>query len=201
MPVVGRRAAVVVELTAGYGPAMIAPLGSRARPGLLVALRSPRAASRSPPDELDLLAAFAAQASVVLELARAQQRERRLQVQADRDRIARDLHDHVVQRIFATALSLDRLSRSLETEHPEAAERLVPQRRRAGRHDGRIRASIFELHQEEDPSPPPCAASSPRSSARSPRATTSSRDLRFRGAVDDLPRSSSSTSWRWCGSS
>ena len=55
---------------------------------------------------------------MVLELARAQQRERRLQVQTDRDRIARDLHDHVVQRIFATGLALDRISRSLADEQP-----------------------------------------------------------------------------------
>ena len=86
-----------------------------------------RAAGREPfdDDDLELLSAFAAQASVALELARAQQRERDLQVQADRDRIARDLHDHVVQRIFATALSLDRLSRSLEADRPEAAARVA----------------------------------------------------------------------------
>ena len=95
-------------------------------------------------------------------------------MQADRDRIARDLHDHVVQRIFATALSLDRLSRVLQPEQPEAAERLC---RIVDELDGtmaEIRAAIFELHQEDGRRPRPCAASSPTSSARSPRATTSS---------------------------
>ena len=62
---------------------------------------------------------------MALELVRSQQRERRLQVQADRDRIARDLHDHVVQRIFATALALDRIGRSVAAESPDLAARLA----------------------------------------------------------------------------
>jgi signal transduction histidine kinase len=148
MPVVGRRADVVMELTGRYGPAMIAPLGNGPTRGLLVAMRR---AGRAPfsPEDLDLLSAFAAQASVVIELARAQQREQQLQLQADRDRIARDLHDHVVQRIFATALSLDRLSRSLEESDPDVAARIAA---RVDELDGtitRIRSSIFEL-QEAD---------------------------------------------------
>jgi signal transduction histidine kinase len=148
-PVAGRHAAVVAELTARYGPAMIASLGNGAHRGLLVALRR---AGRPPfcPEELDLLSTFAAQASVVIELARAQQRERQLQLQADRDRIARDLHDHVVQRIFATALSLDRLSRSLEESAPDVAARIAA---RVDELDGtiiRIRSSIFELQETDD---------------------------------------------------
>ena len=152
MPVIGRRAAVVVELTAEFGPGMIAPMGNTPGRGLLAVLRSK---GREPfsPDELDLLAAFGAQAAVVLELARAQQRERRLQVQADRDRIARDLHDHVVQRIFATGLALDRISRSLEETSPEVAARISM---RVDELDGtiaRIRSSIFELQDAGDEDP------------------------------------------------
>ena len=104
------------------------------------------------PELLDLAGAFAAQATVALELVRSQERERRLQVQADRDRIARDLHDHVVQRIFATALALDRIGRSVEAETPDLARRLAE---RVDELDGtisRIRTSIFEL-QHQDASP------------------------------------------------
>jgi signal transduction histidine kinase len=187
MPVLGRRAAAVVELTSTFGPGMVAPLGTGPDRGLLAVLRS---SGREPfsPDDLDLLATFAARASIVLELARTQQRERRLQVQADRDRIARDLHDHVVQRIFATALSLDRLSRALEPDHPEAAERLS---RSVDELDGtmaEIRAAIFELHQGEGPEP----ATVRSQLADVVRQVTEShelqRDVRFRGSVDDLPR-------------
>jgi signal transduction histidine kinase len=186
MPVVGTRAAVVVELTVGYGPAMLVPLGSSPGRGLLAAMRS---LGREPfcPDELDLLSAFAAQATVVLELARAQQRERRLQVQGDRDRIARDLHDHVVQRIFATGLALDRISRSLEEASPEVAARISE---RVDELDGtiaRIRSSIFELQEADDSSP----VAVRRRIGEVVRSVTEAHDLRpdlrIRNEVEDLP--------------
>ncbi|HEY4602897.1 MAG TPA: GAF domain-containing protein, partial [Blastococcus sp.] len=186
MPVIGTRAAVEIELTAGYGPALLVPLGSGVHRGLLVTLR---AAGREPfhPDELDLLSSFAAQATVVLELARSQQRTRRLQVQADRDRIARDLHDHVVQRIFATALSLDRLGRSLETERPETAARISRNVDELHGTIARIRTSIFELHEAEDAS----AAAVRRRMAHVLRSVTEGHelqpDLRIRTDRDDLP--------------
>jgi len=147
-----------------------------------------RAAGREPfhPDELDLLSSFAAQATVVLELARSQQRTRRLQVQADRDRIARDLHDHVVQRIFATALSLDRLGRSLETERPETAARISRNVDELHGTIARIRTSIFELHEAEDAS----AAAVRRRMAHVLRSVTEGHelqpDLRIRIDRDDL---------------
>jgi signal transduction histidine kinase len=187
MPVVGRRAAVVVELTADYGPAMIVPLSDGQDRGLFVTLRR-RGALPFSVEDLDLFAEFAARTSVVLELARSRQREHRLQVQADRDRIARDLHDHVVQRIFATALSLDRLSRVLQPEHPEAAARLA---RSVDELDGtmaEIRAAIFELRKDDGPEP----ATMRSRLAEVVRQTTEGhallRDVRFRGPVDDLPR-------------
>jgi signal transduction histidine kinase len=152
-PVSGsRRAPVVGEVVRHFGPALFIPLGGSPALGTVVVLRL---RDREPfaPDTLELAAAFAAQASVALELGRSQQRERRLQVQADRDRIARDLHDHVVQRIFATGLALDRVSRSLEEEYPETAAALAE---RVDELDGtiaRIRSAIFELHEADDASP------------------------------------------------
>jgi signal transduction histidine kinase len=151
-PLLYLNSPAAVEVTTGFGPAMVAPLGNTPGRGLLAVLR---ASGREPffPDDLDLLSSFAAQASVVLELARTQQRERRLQVQTDRDRIARDLHDHVVQRIFATGLALDRISRSLEATNPEVAARIGE---RVDELDGtiaRIRSSIFELQEADDASP------------------------------------------------
>jgi signal transduction histidine kinase len=187
MPVVGRRAAVVIELTAGYGPAMIVPLGTGHARGLLVTLRH-RGAPPFDARDLDLLATFATRASVVLELVRAQQRERRLQVQADRDRIARDLHDHVVQRIFATALSLDRLSRTLHSEHPEAAERLSRSVDDLDATMAEIRAAIFELHLEDGPEPATVRSQLADVVRHATEGQELQHDVRFRGAVDDLPR-------------
>ena len=148
----GERTPVLGELTRRYGPTLIIPLGGRPALGTVVAMRL-RGREPFAPDTLELASAFAAQASVALELARSQQRERRLQVQADRDRIARDLHDHVVQRIFATGLALDRISRSLEEQLPETAAALA---QRVDELDGtiaRIRSAIFELHEADDASP------------------------------------------------
>jgi signal transduction histidine kinase len=187
MPVIGQRAAVVIELTALFGPGMIVPMGNAPGRGVLAVLRL---AGREPfdPDELDLLAAFATQAAVVVELARAQQREHRLQVQADRDRIARDLHDHVVQRIFATALSLDRVSRSLEKEHPDAAARLA---RSVDELDGtmaEIRTAIFELHRQADREPANARHRLADVVHRVAEGQAMRPDIRFRGPVDELPR-------------
>jgi signal transduction histidine kinase len=186
IPVVGRRTQAAVEVTAAFGPAMLAPLGHSPGRGLLAVMRY---SGREPftSEELDLLASFAAQASVVLELARAQERERRLQVHADRDRIARDLHDHVVQRIFATGLALDRISRSLEKESPEVAARISE---RVDELDGtiaRIRASIFQLQSDDDASP----LAVRRRIGEAVRSVTEAHDLRadlrIRYELEDLP--------------
>ncbi|MDK3255506.1 sensor histidine kinase [Blastococcus capsensis] len=179
-------AAVIGELVGDYGPTLLVPLGGSNRLGTLVALR---ARDRPPFDRgvLEPASAFATQAAVAMELVRSQQREQRLQVQTDRDRIARDLHDHVVQRIFATALALDRVGRSLETTSPEAAGQIA---RRVDELDGtiaRIRASIFELHAAGGSSP---AAVRSRL-AEVVRSVTEghglSPALRVRGEIDELP--------------
>ena len=187
MPVIGRRAAAVVELTATFGPGMIAPMGNPPDRGFLAVLRS---SGREPfsPDDLELMATFASRASVVLELARTQQRERRLQLQSDRDRIARDLHDHVVQRIFATALSLDRLSRVLQPEQPEAAARLGRIVDELDVTMAEIRAAIFELHQEDGPAPSTVRSQLGDVVRQVTEGHDLQRDVRFRGPVDDLPR-------------
>jgi signal transduction histidine kinase len=166
---------------------MIVPLGEGPERGLLVTLRR-RGAPPFTADDLESMATFASRASVVLELARTQERERRLQVQADRDRIARDLHDHVVQRIFATALSLDRLSRVLQPEQPEAAERLGRIVDELDATMAEIRAAIFELHQEDGPEPATVRSQLADVVRQVTEGHDLQRDVRFRGPVDDLPR-------------
>jgi signal transduction histidine kinase len=182
-----QRAPVLGELTVHYGPALIVPLGGRPALGTVVAMRL-RGREPFEPSTLDLASAFAAQATVALELARSQQRERRLQVEADRDRIARDLHDHVVQRIFATGLALDRISRQLEGTHPEAAARIAE---RVDELDGtiaRIRSAIFELHESDDTSPD-AIRTRIVDTVRSITGGQGVRpDVRVRGDVEELPR-------------
>jgi signal transduction histidine kinase len=73
--------------------------------------------------EVQLVQTFAAHAALALEFDRAEEDRRRLAVFEDRDRIARDLHDLVIQRLFATGLGLEGLSRLIQ--QPEVAERVT----------------------------------------------------------------------------
>jgi signal transduction histidine kinase len=66
---------------------------------------------------------FAEQAALALRVARARADQERLVVFEDRDRIARDLHDLVIQRLFAIGLSLESTARML-TDRQEAAARV-----------------------------------------------------------------------------
>lgn len=65
--------------------------------------------------ELELPSSFARHASLVMQVVRAQEDRARLAVFEDRDRIGRDLHDLVIQRLFAIGLALDHTSRMAET--------------------------------------------------------------------------------------
>ncbi len=93
-------------LIPGAGPAMVLPLRTAETVvGVLVVLRRAGEAHFGD-NQLDMMAAFADQATLAWQLANTQRRMRQLDVIADRDRIARDLHDHVIQRLFAAGLSL-----------------------------------------------------------------------------------------------
>ena len=80
-----------------------------ARPARSAASSRPAWASGSmplSPRAVDAVTTFAAQAGIGLELAEHRQDVQRLALFADRDRIARDLHDQVIQRLFATGMAL-----------------------------------------------------------------------------------------------
>lgn len=69
-----------------------------------------------------LVVAYAEQAALALQLAEAREDQHRLEVFEDRDRIGRDLHDLVIQRLFAVGLGLQGTTRMVEK--PEVAARL-----------------------------------------------------------------------------
>lgn len=90
------------------------------------------------------LAALAQQMGLALVAVRNQQDRSRLAMLEDRDRIARDMHDHVIQRLFATGLSLQSTSRL--TDHPTVRRRLSEAVDNLDAAIKDIRQTIFELH-------------------------------------------------------
>jgi signal transduction histidine kinase len=102
------RTADVTRLPMAHiGPAALFPLGT---PGNVRGVLTVGRVQGSPPlpqGAASLVAAFAAQAAVALELADRRADAERLSVFEDRDRIARDLHDLVIQRLYATGMSLE----------------------------------------------------------------------------------------------
>ena len=106
-----------------FGPTVVVrvPGAGEGQPGVLLLSREP-GARRFDPDELDMAAGFAGHTGLALELSHAQEARRRLVQHEDRDRIARDLHDLVIQRLYATGIGMNSLAG--RTPEPAARERL-----------------------------------------------------------------------------
>ncbi|MFH8881938.1 GAF domain-containing protein [Streptomyces californicus] len=102
---------MVTSLAGRFGPSMMLPLHSGGR--VLGALATPRSRGARPFTETErtLATQFASQAALALMMAEAQRDRERLAVYEDRDRIARDLHDLVIQRLFATGMMLESAQR------------------------------------------------------------------------------------------
>jgi len=88
------------------GPVMVLPLaGAEGVRGVLVVGRR-RGRRRFGAAEVDMATSFASHASVALELAAGRREAQRLALFEERARIARDLHDHVIQQLFASGMTL-----------------------------------------------------------------------------------------------
>ncbi|MBX3286049.1 MAG: GAF domain-containing protein [Actinobacteria bacterium] len=96
----------------------------------------------------ELAVALAVAAGTAIEKARLHARVRELDLIADRDRIARDLHDTVIQRLFATGLALQGAAR-LAGPLPEVADRIQQAVDELDLVVRQVRSSIFELHAAE----------------------------------------------------
>ncbi|MGE2725054.1 GAF domain-containing protein [Mycolicibacterium pulveris] len=125
-------------------PVLVLPLrAADTVAGVLVALRGDHAYPYST-EQLDMMAGFADQAAMAWQLATSQRQMRELDLLTDRDRIARDLHDHVIQRLFAVGLALQGAvprAESAELQHrlSEAVDNLQEVIQE-------IRTAIFDLH-------------------------------------------------------
>ncbi|WP_433714854.1 GAF domain-containing protein [Nocardia sp. CA-084685] len=126
------------------GPALILPLCTPdATLGALVTVR-PIGAPPYADELVELTNAFTDQAALAMQLAETQRRMRELDILADRDRIARDLHDHVIQRLFAIGLTVQ--SAVPRAEVPEVRQHLSTVINDLQEVVQEIRTSIFDLH-------------------------------------------------------
>jgi signal transduction histidine kinase len=100
-------------------PSLLVPLGRR-KPSAALCVANARDGHRFDHVVISQLKAFADQAVIALELAEARHDAERIGIFEDRDRIARDLHDSVIQRIFAAGLALEAVSRQISDEQVTA---------------------------------------------------------------------------------
>lgn len=108
---------------AGLGPAVAVPMIAEDVPkGVLLLAREKEGQPFAQP-QIAPLSAFAGQAAVAMELAERRRDAEQITLLEERDRIARDLHDLAIQRLFATGMTLQSAMRFVD--HPKARERLL----------------------------------------------------------------------------
>ncbi|HEX7321483.1 MAG TPA: GAF domain-containing protein, partial [Mycobacterium sp.] len=126
------------------GPALVLPLRTPdSVTGVVVVLRQGNSLPFNA-DQLDMMAVFTDQAALAWQLATSQRRVHELDVVTERDRIARDLHDHVIQRLFAVGLTLQgTIPRAKSTKVQQRLSDAVDALQEI---IGEIRTTIFDLH-------------------------------------------------------
>jgi signal transduction histidine kinase len=145
------RVAQVAREHMHLGPSIVVPLGGPANVrGVLTAGRR-RGARPLSPAAADMLASFAAQAAIALELAEHRDQAERLAVFKDRDRIARDLHDLVIQRLYATGMSLQGTVPLIAA--PDVADRINQSVDALDETIREIRTAIFALQTRRNAGP------------------------------------------------
>ena len=166
----------------GYTRALFVPLGGAGETGVLVATNWINAAEFTP-ETTELMVAFAGEAALTLRLGEALRAQRHLAVYADRDRIAHDLHDQVIQRLFATGMALQSVTREstapiVQTKLQRAVDDLDNTIRV-------IRSTIFALQASQD-APPPLRQQVVDTLTEATRESGLELDVHIAGPVDTL---------------
>jgi len=125
------------------GPAVVFPLGAPGNVRGVLTVGRRHGGAPFPPAQADVVASFAAQAGVALELAATRAEAAQLELYEDRDRIARDLHDLVIQRLYATGMSLEGTMPMITK--PEVASRITNAVDAMDETIKEIRSAIFGL--------------------------------------------------------
>ncbi|MES5821314.1 GAF domain-containing protein [Streptomyces sp. RG80] len=169
-----------------FGPSMMLPLQADGR--LIGTLALPRRRGDRPYTSVERLLAvqFASQAALALVLADAQHSRELLAVFEDRDRIARDLHDLVVQRLFATGMMLESTRRrSEEGDVHETLGRAVDELQSTVQE---VRTTIFALQQPPADAPTTFRGKVLRETAGAAALLGFAPSTRFTGAVENRVR-------------
>jgi signal transduction histidine kinase len=138
-----RREPVAAALGAGSGPLIVVPLTAdeQTRGSLLLGRLDARPGFTE--TDLGMAASFAGHAAVTMELARARADQITLAQAEDHDRIAGDLHDHVIQDLFALGM---RMQGHAARTDPATAEQVNGYVDTLDEIINKIRTSIFGLH-------------------------------------------------------
>ena len=129
--------------TLSTGPAMLVPLvGAGGVRGVLIAGRN-RGRRRYTDDDLEMAETFATHTSLALELSEARQDQQRMALMEDRARIARDLHDHVIQQLFAAGMTVQGVMAGMgDDKRAQILDKVVDTLDDAVK---QVRTSIFQL--------------------------------------------------------
>ncbi|WP_345751712.1 GAF domain-containing sensor histidine kinase [Microbacterium rhizophilus] len=140
-PVLAARSPAAISIEADMGPTMVIPVVVSGEPICALTLSRSRGGARFTNEDVDLAADFASQVGLAVELTQARADRQRLELADERARIARDLHDQVIQRLFGAGLSLQ----SLAARHPEAASGILDQVDAIDGAIAEIRTAVFAL--------------------------------------------------------
>ncbi|WP_046734552.1 GAF domain-containing sensor histidine kinase [Streptomyces humi] len=172
----------------GLGPAVAIPIGTGDTGVRGVLLLAREIGGRVfTGRETETLQGFAAQASIALELAERRRDAQEIAVLQDRDRIARDLHDLAIQRLFATGMTLQSAGRFIE--HTEASERVLRAVDDLDETIKIIRSTIFGLRTREGGAGSGLRARAVRVAGEAAPVLGFAPSLRMEGLLDtDVPR-------------
>ncbi|OKJ00068.1 histidine kinase [Kitasatospora sp. CB01950] len=173
------------RLAREFGPCLAVPMVSAGR--VLGALCVWREAGTAPftGTEQQLAQTFASQAALALRLAEYQLNQQRLAVFQDRDRIARDLHDLVIQRLFATGMMLESAARRAVV--PEVQERVGQAVDELDATIQEVRTTIYALqHGDTDDEPDTLRTRVLREGSQAAAALGFRPSITFTGPVESL---------------
>ncbi|WP_091289140.1 GAF domain-containing sensor histidine kinase [Amycolatopsis xylanica] len=115
-----RTAPFVPDELKRFGPFAAAPFGASGRVLGALTVYRPHGADPFSPATIEVLTAFAAQAGVVLALAEGANARHRVTLYQERERIARELHDVIIQRLYGAGMQLDRVRKRMRKRFAQA---------------------------------------------------------------------------------